>query len=220
MEQANSQSELQSILEWFQWIRNIAHTLTNNANGAPARAFLELLLRLFEVESVIVDIEESENDETDEVEVATWQEACETQKFLQALIIQTSHQFCPEAPMTSEDFLEPGSEEWRRMYAFTKLGCESTFVVRGEASALSSEIKTEVEDPSEKSKTKTKLFTQVTIDEECSVCLEKYSDGDCVVQLPCHHNHQIHYDCLKAMSEASEVKFLCPLCRGSLMPTD
>ncbi|CAD5176558.1 unnamed protein product [Musa acuminata subsp. malaccensis] len=47
---------------------------------------------------------------------------------------------------------------------------------------------------------------------ECSICLEKFSEGEGVIRLPC--GHMYHHACLEPWMQAHQ---LCPYCRASVV---
>ncbi|RRT40723.1 hypothetical protein B296_00054483 [Ensete ventricosum] len=47
---------------------------------------------------------------------------------------------------------------------------------------------------------------------ECSICLEKFSEGEGVIRLPCRHMY--HHACLEPWMQAHQ---LCPYCRASVV---
>jgi len=50
----------------------------------------------------------------------------------------------------------------------------------------------------------------------CAICIEDFSDGDNLVQLPC--SHQFHTDCI--VPWLTERRPVCPLCKHDVRPED
>jgi len=64
-----------------------------------------------------------------------------------------------------------------------------------------------------KNETKIKIYNDalLILDSECSICLEKFEEGEKISTLKCNHN--FHAKCI---GEWLDTNFTCPLCRFSL----
>ncbi len=51
------------------------------------------------------------------------------------------------------------------------------------------------------------------VDNECSICIDNFSEGQEVIKLPC--NHIFHINCIK--SHLRNYNNKCPLCRGNVI---
>ncbi len=51
------------------------------------------------------------------------------------------------------------------------------------------------------------------VDNECSICIDNFSEGQEVIKLPC--NHIFHFNCIK--SHLRNYNNKCPLCRGNVI---
>jgi len=51
------------------------------------------------------------------------------------------------------------------------------------------------------------------VDNECSICIDNFSEGQEVIKLPC--NHIFHLNCIK--SHLTNYNNKCPLCRGNVI---
>lgn len=70
-------------------------------------------------------------------------------------------------------------------------------------------------------KLETKPFTSGMFDgiteEQCSICLNNYTEGDTLRLLPCDRRHHFHKDCV---DEWLVVNATCPICRARVLDVD
>lgn len=89
-----------------------------------------------------------------------------------------AHQSTSHPLLDQSFFPQLGSTLWHRMRVYGRVGCQSNAIDLDEENL--------------------KQFSDC---DPCSICLDEFDEvGRCVITLPCHPHHRLHYHCLKVSS--------------------